>query len=97
MSVATDGSRIISGSHKNKRIWDVESGRQLSSNDESTPWFSSEINDGWIIDITGRKKLSKIPSIVKTRSWLLEQLTVKYWFCSFRPLFSRALAEGESN
>jgi len=95
MSVTTDGTHIISGSYKNKRVWEAESGRQRSSDDEPTAWFSSEIDDGWIIDINSRERVSKIPSIVKTRSWLLEQLTVKYGFCRFRPLFSRTLASKE--
>lgn len=95
MSVATDGTRIISGSHKNKRIWDAESGLQLSSTDHPTPWFSSEIDDGWIVEVTSGKRFSKIPSIVKTRSWLLEQLTVRYWFSDFLPHFSRSLLQKE--
>jgi WD40 repeat protein len=94
MSIATNGAHIISGSHKNKRIWDAESGRPLSSDDQSTPWFSSETEGGWIIGKTSGKKFSKVPTIVKTRSWLLEQLTVKYWFSRFRPRFSSIRREG---
>jgi len=32
------------------------------------------------MDVTGREKLSKIPPIIRTKYWLLEQLATKYWF-----------------
>jgi WD40 repeat protein len=82
VAISPDGTRIISGSYNNnKRIWDAVSGLQLSSSNESISWFSSEIE---IVDETNQNKFSKIPAIVKTRFWLLEHLTVRYWFSSFR-------------
>jgi WD40 repeat protein len=86
VGISPDGTRIISGSYNNnKRIWDAVSGSQVLVKNDPTPWFWSESVDGWILDTATRKKLFKIPSMVKTRFWLLELLTVRYWFFGFRP------------
>ena len=96
MSVAfsPDGTRIISGSHRNIRIWDALSGHQISSDNPSFPSFSREIRDGWIIDATN-KKFCKIPSVIDNKSWLLEKLTVKYWFSTFHLHLSGTLRQDE--
>lgn len=88
ISISSDGTHIISSSYNSNQIWNIESSSRLSSNDQSVLCLSNDINNGWIVD-TGRcEKFKRLPSIIRTKSWLLEQLTVKYWFSDFCSLFS---------
>jgi WD40 repeat protein len=87
VAISPDGTRIISATYNDNRIWDAVSGHQLSSNDQSVLCLKNEIEEGWIVDVNALKKPSKIPSIIKTKSWLLERLTVKHWFSPIGPIF----------
>jgi hypothetical protein len=66
------------------------SGSQISSKHQSMPFFSNQDDNWWIVDTTGREKLSKIPPIIRTKYWLLEQLAVRHWFYDFGPPCRRA-------